>query len=1353
MKHCYYKFLVFLSIVFFGFDVQAQVAAIDPGFVQTGTGVNNTVNTHAVQPDNKVIIGGSFTTYNGVSRNRIARLKADGTLDETFIVGTGFDAAIYDLAIQSDGKIIVVGNFDTYNGVTNLNNIVRLNSDGSLDPSFSIGNGLSATSYSVALQSDGKIVVGGSFTNYNGTLRNRIVRLNSDGSNDNTFSPSSGFNNTVYSVAVQSDGKILVGGSFTTVNGQTSNRIARLNSNGTTDTGFGIGTGFNSTVNSIALQSTGKIVVGGAFTLCNGITSGYIARLNATGLIDTASFESGTGFSSTINSIAIQSDDRILATGSFTTFNGSESRVRIARLNSTGDIDYTFNPSTGLNSIGEHISVMTDGRIVASGSFSLYNGTAAQRVVRILSHTIQATSVSPTGVLCAGEAGQVSFTISGTFNASNVFTAQLSNATGSFASPVNIGTVASTIGGTMPFTIPTDAVTGTAYRIRIIASDPQVTGTDLGATSNISITAAPVPTNTISATPNGAICSGTTVNFTAVSIDGGSSPVYTWKLNGTAVGTNSNTYTDATLEDGDVVTCDMQSNAACALLVQTPSNAITMVVNPTDAPSISITANPTGTICAGDEVIFTADAQDAGGSPTYQWKLNGSNAGTGISTFTTTALQDGDEVVCTVFSSSVCSNPVSVTSTSIITSVSSATTPSVTVTADFAGSICSGDEVTFTATPTNGGLTPSYAWAVNGSPVGSDSDVFTTTSLQDGDEVTCVLTTSEPCPTVPTAASTAISVVVTPASSPTVSVTAVPSLSICTGTTVNFTATPTDEGTAPSYAWTVNDNPVGTDSDSYTSATLADGDVVVCIITSNAPCASPGTAISAPSVMSVSDQIVPSVSVSSDPGTSICVGESVTFTALPVSGGSTPFFQWKLNGDPVGTDSDTYTSGTLADGDLISVILVSNEVCANPNTVESGITEIAVNTILSASGVITGPTTNCQGETVTYSIEAVNGATGYTWILPAGWAGTSTTTSVSATAGAAGGTISVTADNACGSSIPLTLDITSAPNYATLSGTVTINGAPVISGWVYTYLQSQPEWWQAGGWKADSTAIVGGNYQFAQLPIYTEPYMLKAVANSSTHPSAIPTLYATFGAGQDTSSHRWDDAALTYYLTSNCGQTDVRNIHVLSSSTEVGQAILSGNVYWGEPPGKTQVAEDPIPLIDVVVEKSPPGNAFSHDVTDNLGYYEFTDVPAIPVEQFYRIYIAFPGIPMVGDGHEIIVTPEDEAFTDLNFYVDTLGGQILAYGPNSIKEEVFNLNAIQIMPNPMRDQITIVLPVRFGTATSYRMMAVDGKIVAQHQLRSTGPITVERGTLPSGIYFIEVTNTDGLRRTAKVVVQ
>jgi uncharacterized delta-60 repeat protein len=171
-------------------------------------------------------------------------------LDTGFSIGTGFNNTVNSIAVQGDGKILVGGTFTSYNG-TSRNRIGRLNSDGSLDTGFSIGTGFPTNAVnSIAVQGDdGKILVGGSFTSYNGTTRNRIARLNSDGSFDTGFSIGTGFNSAVNSIAVQGDdGKILVGGTFTSYNGGaagSSNRIARLNSDGTLDSGFSIGTGFD----------------------------------------------------------------------------------------------------------------------------------------------------------------------------------------------------------------------------------------------------------------------------------------------------------------------------------------------------------------------------------------------------------------------------------------------------------------------------------------------------------------------------------------------------------------------------------------------------------------------------------------------------------------------------------------------------------------------------------------------------------------------------------------------------------------------------------------------------------------------------------------------------------------------------------------------------------------------------------------------------------------------------------------------------------------------------------------------------------------------------------------------------
>jgi uncharacterized delta-60 repeat protein len=366
---------------------------LDTAFTtNTGTGFNSNVNSIAIQSDGKLVIGGFFTTFNGVTVNRIARLNSDGTLDTAFTTntGTGFDNAVFSIAIQSDGKIIIGGIFTTFNGVT-VNRIVRLNSDGTRDTAFTTntGTGFNNTVPSIAIQSDGKIVAGGAFTTFNGVTVNRIVRLNTDGTRDTVFTTNTGtaFSGAVNSIAIQSDGKIVIGGQFATFNGTAVNRIVRLNTDGTLDTSFTANTitGFDSNVNSIAIQSDGKIVAGGAFTNFNGATTPHIARLNSDGTLDTSfTTNTGTGFNGSVNSIAIQSDGKIVIIGIFTTFNGVTVN-RIVRLNSDGtrDTAFTTNTGTGFNNTVFSIAIQSDGKIVAGGDFTNFNGTAVNRIVRL----------------------------------------------------------------------------------------------------------------------------------------------------------------------------------------------------------------------------------------------------------------------------------------------------------------------------------------------------------------------------------------------------------------------------------------------------------------------------------------------------------------------------------------------------------------------------------------------------------------------------------------------------------------------------------------------------------------------------------------------------------------------------------------------------------------------------------------------------------------------------------------------------------------------------------------------------------------------------------------------------------
>jgi uncharacterized delta-60 repeat protein len=236
----------------------------------------------------------------------ISSLQAQnpGELDLTFShdglnFGDGSNGIVYASVTQPDGKILIVGDFSSYNGIQR-NRIARLNEDGSLDTSFNPGSGGNGGFSSIALQPDGKILVGGQFTSYDGISRNYISRLNADGSLDLSFNPGVGGNSIVRSVAIQPNGKILIGGYFPSSSGSNINGIARLNSDGTLDTSFNPGTGVDSDVQSIAIQSDGKILIWGR----TGNFNSLFSRLNENGSLDT-SFNPGIGANSSIVSFVL----------------------------------------------------------------------------------------------------------------------------------------------------------------------------------------------------------------------------------------------------------------------------------------------------------------------------------------------------------------------------------------------------------------------------------------------------------------------------------------------------------------------------------------------------------------------------------------------------------------------------------------------------------------------------------------------------------------------------------------------------------------------------------------------------------------------------------------------------------------------------------------------------------------------------------------------------------------------------------------------------------------------------------------------------------------------------------------
>jgi uncharacterized repeat protein (TIGR01451 family)/uncharacterized delta-60 repeat protein len=310
----------------------------DPPF-NPHPGANGTVFSTAVQADFKTILAGNFTGYNTNPRNRIARANADGSNDPTFNPPGGADDVINSILIDSIGRILAGGAFTSINGV-GRKGIARLNGNGTLDTTFNPGLGANGPVSCLALQPDGNLLIGGEFTFVNGTNRNYVARLGTNGVLDASFDTSTGPNGQVSAIALQPDGRVLIGGEFTAIGGVPRNHIARLNADGSLDTTFDPGVGANDVVYAIAVESDGTILIGGAFTLVRDSSRPALARLNTDGSLD-LSFDPGTGANGTIYTIVLENQNGILIGGRFNTYNQTR-RVGIARLYNNGLLDTTF---------------------------------------------------------------------------------------------------------------------------------------------------------------------------------------------------------------------------------------------------------------------------------------------------------------------------------------------------------------------------------------------------------------------------------------------------------------------------------------------------------------------------------------------------------------------------------------------------------------------------------------------------------------------------------------------------------------------------------------------------------------------------------------------------------------------------------------------------------------------------------------------------------------------------------------------------------------------------------------------------------------------------------------------------
>ncbi len=490
----------------------------------------------------------------------------------------------------------------------------------------------------------------------------------------------------------------------------------------------------------------------------------------------------------------------------------------------------------------------------------------------------------------------------------------------------------------------------------------------------------PISVTIVSNKPNNAICQGDTVTFTATPVNGGATPIYSWRRNSTTVVGNGPTYTASNLNNNDNIHCVMTTSIDCPSSNSVLSNYIRVVVNPVVSPSVSITSGSGTSICAHTKVTFTATPVNAGAAPDYQWQKNGIDVGSNSQTYTDSGMTNGDIIRCILTSTSGCASIKTATSNILTMNVSPSVTPSVTINA--LDTICTGTPVMFSASAVNAGTGPLYRWSRNGQNI-INSPTYYVNNLANGDIIICELTSKAACAAPTVVKDTVTMTVIDPGSAPTIKITANTGDTTCTGGTTTFTAAVALGGTAPRYQWRKNGSNVGNNSNQYSDNAINNNDVISCTVTSNHACAN-NVAAKDSIIMTVSQSLAPTITITSNHDlNTLCSGSPTTFTAAVTLGGNAPQYQWRKNGSNVGNNSNQYSDNAINNNDVISCTITSNHVCANNASAKDSITMTVLQPAVPAITITPDHdlTMLCNGSTVIFTATPVRGGSApqYQW--------------------------------------------------------------------------------------------------------------------------------------------------------------------------------------------------------------------------------------------------------------------------------------------------------------------------------------------------------------------------------------
>lgn len=674
-------------------------------------------------PDGGYIVAGSTLSSDGdVTGVRLSmdywllKLSINGTVEWQKSMGGSRNDYCYSVELTNDGGYILAGDSESNDGDVSGNHgnrdywIVKVNSTGNIQWQKSLGGSGVDEGRSVKPTADGGYIVTGNsesndgdVTNNHGDLDYWVVKLTSTGNLE--WQKSLGGSNVEWSWSINQavDGGYVVAGRSRSDNGDINGHhgpattddfwIVKLTGNGIIQWEKSLGGYYNECAFSISLTKDGGFIIAGSAESVDGditcpvrLIDYWIVKLNGSGIMEWQKIIGGSYFDEAY-SIRQTPDGGYIVAG----FTGSP------EING-------YHPDFGMGVVGDYWIIKLSNQII---------------IPAIPDITIN----NPPANICSGST--VTLTASLSIAVSNPVYQWQKNG-------INVGNNSSSYSSSdfANGDINTCVLfyDGTCDKIESVLSNSIV----------MDVSTAIQPTISINAN-NTSICSGTSVTFTALTINGGANPVFQWKLNGNNTGINSSQYVTNSLNNGDIISCQYSDNTACFSGTNIISNLINIQVIPNSSPTVSISVS-NNNICLGSQVMFTATAANSGVNPNYQWKINGINAGTNNATITTSDLLNGDVVNCIVTTDPnlLCTSAKDAVSNNIVMVVVTALNPSINIIASD-NNVCSGTNVNFTAITENAGVSPSYQWKLNNATVGSNASVYSSNTLRNGDQLSCTL--------------------------------------------------------------------------------------------------------------------------------------------------------------------------------------------------------------------------------------------------------------------------------------------------------------------------------------------------------------------------------------------------------------------------------------------------------------------------------------------------------------------------------------------------------------------------------------------------------------------------------------